>query len=324
METVLVTGSAGFIGWRTAELLLKRGIRVVGIDNLNDAYDPKMKFYRLERLRRVDSFDFYQIDVAHQEEVRQVCQQYRFDVIIHLAARAGVRYSLSNPEEYIRTNTIGTLNLLTVMKDLGIPKMVLASTSSLYAGQVPPFREDLPIERPLSPYAASKRAAELMGYTYHHLYGLDVIVLRYFTVYGPAGRPDMSIFRFIKWIDEESPIQIFGDGAQARDFTYVDDIVRGTLKACELQGYEVINLGSGKVPVSLQDTIRMVEKLLGKRAQIQYHPFHKADLMVTQADIMKAQQMMGWTPEIDFEEGLSRTVQWYVENKHWVRNVRVD
>ena len=250
--------------------------------------------------------------------------EYCFEAVINEAARAGVRYSMIDPWVYMKANAYGTLNLLELMKKYKVKKMVLASTSSLYAGQKMPFREDLPVNTPISAYAASKKAAEVMAYTYHYLYGLDISILRYFTVYGPAGRPDMSIFRFIKWIDEEKPIQLFGDGSQARDFTYVDDIARGTIKALKPVGYEIINLGGGKNPISLREIIAKLENLLNKKAKIENKPFHKTDIKETWADIKKAEVLLGWRPEVDIDEGLRRTVEWYKDNKSWVKKVKLD
>jgi nucleoside-diphosphate-sugar epimerase len=210
-----------------------------------------------------------------------------------------------------------------MMRKYEVKKMVLASTSSLYAGQQMPFREDLPVNTPISPYAASKKAAEVMSYTYHYLFGIDVSVVRYFTVYGPAGRPDMSIFRFIKWIDEGTPIELFGDGTQARDFTYVDDIARGTIKAMKPLGYEIINLGGGKNPISLNYVISQIEKLLGKKAKITHKPFHKTDIKETWADISKAKELLDWQPTVSLETGLERTVEWYLQNKNWVKDLKM-
>jgi len=209
------------------------------------------------------------------------------------------------------------------MREHGVKKMVLASTSSLYAGLPMPFTEELPVNTPISPYAASKKAAEVMAYTYHYLYGTDVTVVRYFTVYGPAGRPDMSPFRFIKWIDEGTPIELFGDGSQARDFTYVDDIADGTVRALKEVGYEIINLGGGKNPITITAMIGMMEERLGKKAVIDHKPFHKADMMETWADITKAGRILGWEPKISFDEGIRRTVAWHMENREWLRGVRV-
>jgi UDP-glucuronate 4-epimerase len=240
-----------------------------------------------------------------------------------LAARAGVRYSMENPHVYMTTNAMGSLNLLEEMRRKNIKKFVLASTSSLYAGQKMPFSEDLAVNTPISPYAASKKAAEVMAYSYHYLYGMDVSIVRYFTVFGPAGRPDMSIFRFINWIDLEQRLELFGDGAQSRDFTYVEDIARGTILAGKELGYEIINLGGGQNPITLNTMISGIEKRLSKKAIIDTKVFHKADIKETWADISKAKRLLGWAPEVTFEQGLDRTVAWYLENKSWVKDVQL-
>ena len=323
-QTILVTGAAGFIGWRTAKFLLESGFNVVGIDNMNNYYDVRLKEWRKKDLEKYGNFKFFQVDIENLGALKVLFDNFDFDAVLNLAARAGVRYSMENPHVYLQTNAQGTLNLLEMMKEKGIKKMVLASTSSLYAGQPMPFKETLPVNTPISPYAASKKAAEVMAYTYHHLYDMDITVVRYFTVYGPAGRPDMSIFRFIKWIDEGTPIKLFGDGSQARDFTYVDDIAKGTILAMKPLGYEIINLGGGKNPISLKTIIEKIENLLGKKAKIEYKPFHKADMKETWADIEKAEQLLGWKPEIDIDEGLKRTVEWYLENKDWLKDIRLE
>ena len=230
---------------------------------------------------------------------------------------------MENPHVYLSTNAEGTLNLLECMRENGCKKFVLASTSSLYAGQKMPFTEDLAVNQPLSPYAASKKAGELMAYSYHKLYQVDVSVVRYFTVFGPAGRPDMSPYRFIKWIAEGETIQMFGDGSQSRDFTYVDDIARGTIAAIQEVGYEIINLGGGRNPVSLNTIISKLEVLLGKKAMIDHKPFHVADLMETWADISKAKNLLGWEPQVSLDEGLEKSVQWYINNKNWLKEIIV-
>lgn len=323
METILLTGAAGFIGFRTADKLLEQGYSVVGVDNMNDYYDVRVKEHRLSLLSGKQDFEFLRMDIESQEDVNTLFDRHEFAGVINLAARAGVRYSLQDPHVYMRTNAMGTLNLLEAMRSHGVPKLVLASTSSLYAGQEMPFMETLAVNTPISPYAASKKAAEVLAYSYHFLYGLDVSVMRYFTVYGPAARPDMSIFRFTKWIDEGKPIELFGDGTQSRDFTYVDDIAQGTIKALKPLGYEIINLGGGRNPVSMNRIIQMLEKLLGKKACVNQRPFHKADLTETWADIEKAGRLLHWKPEIELEEGLERTVRWYRDNLGWVKDVEL-
>jgi nucleoside-diphosphate-sugar epimerase len=329
MKTVLVTGTAGFIASRVSKLLLDQGVEVVGLDNLNDAYDIRMKRHRLASLEGREGFTFVEADIENLYELEPVFSANRFDAIFNLAARAGVRYSIEDPHVYLRSNAQGALNLMELMHRHGCGKLVLASTSSLYAGQPMPFREDLPVEKPLSPYAASKKAAEVLSYTYHHLYGIDVSILRYFTVYGPAGRPDMAPFRFIKWIHEGTPITVFGDGSQTRDFTYVDDIARGTLLAAKPMGegskagHEVINLGGGKTPISLLDFIGKIEDRLGKKAEIVWQPMSASEMQDTAADIAKAKTMLGWEPEIDLDKGLDATVAWYLENQNWAGGVKL-
>jgi len=312
----LVTGVAGFIASQTAKFLLEEGHEVVGIDNMNDYYDVRLKEHRLEALKPHDTFNFQKIDIEDRASLAKLFKANKFDGVLNLAARAGVRYSMEHPQVYMTTNAMGTLNILDIMNEHGVKKMVLASTSSLYAGQPMPFLETLPVNTPISPYAASKKAAEVMAYTYTFLYKMDVSVVRYFTVYGPAGRPDMSIFRFIKWIDDGTPIELFGDGTQARDFTYVDDIARGTIAALKPVGYEVINLGGGNNPIDLMTVIGMIEKYLGKKAQIANKEFHIADVKETWADISKANKLLGWKPTISLEEGIKRSVEWHLANKH--------
>jgi len=320
--TYLVTGCAGFIGSKIVEKLLEKENEVVGIDNLNDYYDVRIKKKRLENLKKYKNFYFYPIDIEDYESLLKIFQERKFDAVINEAARAGVRYSLENPFVYVSTNVIGTLNLLELCKKFQIQKFILASTSSLYAGQNMPFKEDLAVNQPISPYAASKKSAEVMAYTYHYQYGIDVSILRYFTVYGPSGRPDMSIFRFIKWTLEEKPLEVFGDGSQTRDFTYVDDIAKGTILALKPVGFEIINLG-GNHPYKLNDIIHLIEKNTGKKAKWFNKEFHKADIKATWADITKAKELLGWQPKVSIEEGIKRTVDWFKENWDWLKDIKI-
>jgi len=415
---ILVTGSAGFIGWKVSEVLLAEGHTVAGIDNLNDAYDVRLKDWRLAQLQGKPGFDFHRLDISDRDALRAVFRQSStvnrqtpgdgeasrrtggivsqpssipasqpgqshapFDAVINLAARAGVRQSVENPWVYYETNVTGCLNVLDLCREFGVKKFILASTSSLYGGtsqssdvlpsSLPsskppsrnkrgalkklgnraglvkpkernkpdrpnrpkgpdrpegpdrltrPFREDDPTDHPLSPYAASKKAAEALCYTYHYLHKIDVSVLRYFTVYGPAGRPDMSLFRFVQWISEGRPVTVFGDGKQSRDFTYVEDIARGALAALKPVGFEIINLGSDQ-PVALHKVIGVIEGLVKKKARIQYQPRHAADMMATWADISKAKKVLGWEPGTTLKDGLKKLVAWYNENRSWAKDI---
>jgi nucleoside-diphosphate-sugar epimerase len=299
------------------------GHHVVGIDNMNDYYDVRLKEYRLERLMKHPDFRFEKLDIEDLAGLEALFAKNTFSAVLNLAARAGVRYSMENPFVYMTTNAMGTLNLLECMRRYGVKKFVLASTSSLYAGQPMPFVETLPVNTPISPYAASKKAAEAMAYTYHHLYGIDVTVLRYFTVFGPAGRPDMSPLRFIKWIDEGHPIELFGDGSQSRDFTYIDDIARGTIAGMKPLGYEIINLGGGNRPVTITEMIETFESLLGKKARIDNKPFNSSDMKDTSADISKAEKMLGWKPLTSVQEGIRLSIEWHLENRALVNGLKL-
>ena len=258
---VIVSGCAGFIGARVCEFLLERGDCVFGLDNMCDAYDVRLKHHRIEALCKLEGFTLFECDISDNlklvpvfGQIRSLCKGARIDCIIHLAARAGVRQSIDDPWIYYSTNVIGTLNLLELCRSESIGKLVLASTSSVYGKNEIPFAEDMKTDHQLSPYASSKKSAEGLCSVYNSLYGMDISVLRYFTVYGPAGRPDMSVFRFIKWINEGEEIVILGDGEQKRDFTYVDDIAAGTVLAIRDLGFEIINLGSA-ASVSLNEII---------------------------------------------------------------------
>jgi len=313
---ILVTGVAGFIGSQVARLLLEEGHFVYGLDNLNDYYSPALKRHRLSALEGHPNFRFFPGDLADWPTMQAVFAAVApIEAVINLAARAGVRASLTDPLVYHHTNATGSLHLLELMRRYGVPRYVLASTSSLYAGSDLPFTEDRPVNTPISPYAASKKAAEVMAYTYHYHYGFEVAILRYFTVYGPAGRPDMSIFRFIEWIYRQQPVELYGDGRQSRDFTYVEDVARATVAALRLSGYHILNVGGGRAPTSLLEVIAFIEKRLGKKAHLLQQPFPRADILHTQADISRTTALLGWKPEVDFWEGLERTLQWHLAHR---------
>jgi nucleoside-diphosphate-sugar epimerase len=323
MATYLVTGAAGFIAAKVCEQLLAEKHTVIGVDNLNDYYDVHLKHWRLGQLQSGRGFVFYPLDIENHVALDKLFAAHQFSAVFNLAARAGVRASLKHPELYERTNVMGEQNILECQVKHGVKKHVLASSSSLYAGCPMPFTEDQPVDHPQSPYAETKRKAELLARSFHGQHGLDVSVLRYFTVFGPAGRPDMAPFRFIKWIDEGRPITLFGDGTQARDFTYVDDIARGTILAVKPLGYEIINLGGGRNPMTLLAVIALMEKALGKKARTRAKPMSAADMLETWADITKAQRLLGWSPEISAEEGFRRTVEWHVAHREFVHDIKV-
>lgn len=336
---ILLTGCAGFIASQIAEMLLEKGHIVIGVDNLNDYYDIRLKKFRLKSIhdkasalnstkksaitkrKKCSKFTFIQMDIENEIAVRKLFKKYQFNTVINLAARAGVRYSIINPYVYSTTNIHASLNLIEACKQYKVKKYILASSSSLYAGQKMPFKETLPVNEPISPYAASKKAAEVLAYTYHYLYNIDISILRYFTVYGPAGRPDMSPFNFVRKIIENEPIELFGDGNQSRDFTYVSDIANGTIKAMKKVGFEIINLGGGKAPIRINKMIKLIEKYTGKKAIIEHKPFHKADMKSTRANISKAKKILKWEPKVNFEDGMKKTIDWYLENRAWAKDI---
>jgi UDP-glucuronate 4-epimerase len=320
-RTFLVTGCAGFIGWKVSHLLLEMNKKVIGVDNINTYYDPALKNWRLRTLKRYPNFRFYKVDIGDYKKIKRVFKENSIDAVINLAARAGVRASVEDPWVYLDTNTKGTLNLLECCKDHKVKKFVLASTSSLYASLDMPFKETSRTDTPLAPYSATKKGAEALCHAYHYLYGVDITVLRYFTVYGPAGRPDMSIFKFVKNMDAGKPIPVFGDGNQTRDFTYIDDIADGTIRALRPCGYEIINLGSDH-PVKLNYVIGLLEKYLGKKARRKILRRHPADVTATWAHIDKAKKMLGWKPRMPLEQGIENTVRWFMENKRFLKGLK--
>jgi UDP-glucuronate 4-epimerase len=324
MARYLVTGAAGFIASRVTEMLLQAGHTVVGIDNMNNAYDVRMKEYRLKRLLGHPQFVFQKNDVAVREEILSLEALGPFSAIFNLAARAGVRQAVENPWVYVDTNLTGTLNLLDLCRKLQIPKFILASTSSIYGANAPlPTPETADSDHPLQPYAVSKKGAEAMCYAYHHLYGIDVTIFRYFTVYGPAGRPDMVMFRFTKWITEGQTVKLNGDGEQTRGFTYVDDIARGTILGLEPLGYEIINLG-GHETISINDLIHMLEGLIGRKARVEHYPFNPADMLANHADVHKAGELLGWESQFSLQSGVQHLVDWYRAERSWAQHIETN
>jgi nucleoside-diphosphate-sugar epimerase len=320
-KNILVTGCAGFIGWKVSQLLLEMKKNVIGVDNLNDYYDPALKRWRLRSLKKYPNFTFYKADIGNFKRLKRVFEENKVDAIINLAARAGVRASVEDPWVYLETNTKGTLNLLECAKNHKVKKFVLASTSSLYASLDMPFKETSRTSAPLAPYSATKKGAEAICHAYHYLYKMDISILRYFTVYGPAGRPDMSIFKFLRSMDVGKPIPLYGDGSQTRDFTYIDDIADGTIRALRPAGFEIFNLG-GDHPVKLNYVIGLLEKYLGKKPKIKRYKLHPADVTATWAHIDKSKKILDWQPTMPLEEGIEKTVNWFIENNEFVRKLK--
>ena len=323
MSHYLITGAAGFIGARTTEMLIGQGHTVVGVDNMNDAYDVRIKEFRLRNLQALNGFEFVRDDISDREILnrKSAIVNRKFDAVINLAARAGVRYSVSDPWVFVNSNVLGTLNMLELCRQTGCKKFLLASTSSIYGANPPyPTPETASSSEPLQPYAASKKGAEAMAHAYHHLHDIDVSVVRFFTVYGPAGRPDLAIFRFVKWISEGQPVRVNGDGEQSRGFTYIDDIVRGIIAATKPLGFEIFNLGGHEV-ITINDLIKLVEDLVGKKATVQYGPPDLADMRSNWADVSKARQLLGWQPQFTLREGIGQLVEWYRAEREWAKDI---
>lgn len=305
----LVTGIAGFIGSSIAKRLLDLGHTVVGVDNMNDYYSPVIKHSRLDGLPIPERFILYFWNVC--DPLDMVFQERYFDGIFHMAAIPGIRYSIDNPLYYAQNNVMGAANVLEYARNFGVKRMVMASTSSLYAGHDLPFTEDLPCNSPLCPYSASKKGMEALAYTYHHLHGLNIACTRFFTVYGPNGRPDMAPRLFFEKIINGEEITIYGDGHQKRDYTYIDDIVDGCIRAMGIDGYEIINLGYGQ-PHSLIDMVRLIEQATGEQARVNFLPPQPGDMLDTHASIEKARTLLGWEPQVSLEEGIGRMVNWHL------------
>ncbi len=315
-KVVLITGGAGFIGSHLASALLRHGCKVTILDNLNDFYSPELKKVNLAEIGRAGDFDFVFGDICDRAAVRDVVARLRPGALVHLAARAGVRPSVENPVLYYETNVTGTAHLLEACRDFEVPKVVFASSSSVYGTRsATPFREDALLLSPASPYAATKLAGEAMLHSFVNCYGLQGIALRFFTVYGPRQRPDLAINKFVRLIGNSAPIQLFGDGNSARDYTWVEDIVSGALAAMAYappNGYDVFNLGNSQ-PISLERMVTLIEEAMGKRAIRQYTNHAAGDMMVTCADIAKAQGLLGYRPSTTIAEGIRRFVGWALE-----------
>ena len=316
-----MTGCAGFIGSKVSTLLKENGHQVTGVDSLSDAYDVRMKEWRVEHMLSANAIDWVKADITDRESVVNLISDLQPDAVINLAARAGVRQSIDNPWVYYETNVIGTLNLLEACRVSRVRRFLLASSSSVYGNNTMPFVEDTNINSLMSPYASSKKAAEDLCKLYSQLFDFDMTIFRFFTVYGPAGRPDMSLFRFVKWIIEEEPLQLNGDGMQQRDFTHVEDVARGVLAGLDgVPGFEIINLGSDR-PVELNSVIFEIESAVAKTAIIDRKAFPSTDVMATWADISRARELLNWKPEVDLKSGVASVVDWYMENRDFARHI---
>jgi len=314
--TIVITGAAGFIGSHLSEHFVKLGHLVIGIDNFDNFYPAKFKELNLSALIENKSFQLYKTDIRNQEEMNNIFSSNSVDVVIHLAAKAGVRPSIDSIAAYYDVNVNGTVNLLESMRIHGVKKLLFASSSSIYGNNHKvPFTEADIVDNPISPYASTKKSGELLCYVYHHLYNFDITCLRFFTVYGPRQRPDLAIHKFIRLIDEGKPIPFYGDGNTARDYTYIDDIIEGINCAFQhLGGYNIYNLGESQV-ISLSTLLKTIENSLNKKATLTRLPLQPGDVTKTYADISKASSEIGYHPTYNFETGINRFVEWYNNNK---------
>lgn len=318
MQTILVTGCAGFIGSHLCESLLSKGFHVIGIDNFDPFYDRSVKEENLALFSGHSSFSFAELDLAEKDDLTAFLSDKNPDVIVHLAGKAGVRPSIADPSGYIRANITATQNILDIMKEKGIRKMAFASSSSVY-GNCPetPFREDMDVSNPVSPYAFTKKSCELINYTYHHLYQLDIMNMRFFTVFGPRQRPDLAIHKFTRLLRNSEPIPMFGDGGTARDYTFVADTVTGIEAAITYllehdDVYETVNLGNNH-PVLLRDMIQTIAEEAGVEPVINQLPMQDGDVDITYADISRANRLLGYQPKTNFRDGIKRFLTWYDE-----------
>ena len=320
MNTYLVTGGAGFIGSSLCKKLLEQGNKVIAIDNFCDFYNPKIKENNVEELQNNKNFILYRKDIRDKEALKEIFNENKIDVIVHLAAMAGVRPSIENPILYQDVNCMGTQNILEEMKSHSIKNLVMASSSSVYGNcKEVPFKEDMIVDFAISTYAATKKANEVMTHVYHKLFNINVIMLRFFTVYGPKQRPDLAINKFTRLMLNNEEIPMFGDGTTSRDYTYIDDIVDGVIKSCKytLENeniYEILNLGNSS-PISLKEMINIIAKTLNVEPKIKQLPMQPGDVERTYADISKAKNLIGYNPKTSFEEGIKKFVEWYKENR---------
>lgn len=313
-KTILVTGGAGFIGSTLIDKLFKvfPEINIINVDNFSDFYDPKIKNKNIENHLKNKNYYLYKTDIENQSDLGKIFNKHKIDIVVHLAARAGVRPSIENPISYINTNILGTVNILECIKKYQVPKIVFASSSSVYGNSIADkFNENLKLSEPISPYAATKLSCEQIIYTYSKLYNIQAVLLRFFTVFGPRQRPDLAISKFTKLILKDEPIQMFGDGNTIRDYTYIDDIVSGIISAIKYNEtqYEIFNLGGGS-PVSLKEMIKCIEKNIGKKAIIEKLPMQAGDVDKTAADISKAKQKLLFNPTTNFNNGIKKFIQW--------------
>lgn len=321
---ILITGTAGFIGFHLVQRLLADGHKVVGIDNINSYYDVRMKLKRNEILLKNKNYVFYKQDLSEFEKLNKIVAKEKSDIIIHLAAQAGVRYSLTNPWAYETSNVLGTLNVFESAKLNNVKRVIFASSSSVYgANKKLPFSEDDKTDTPTSLYGATKKANEVLAYSYHHLYGIETAGLRFFTVYGPYGRPDMALFKFCRNMLLNKEINVYNNGDMKRDFTYISDIVEGIVACVFMKGlkYEIYNFG-GDNPVKLMDFVKLIENNLGVKAKIKFLPMQPGDVKESCADVTKARKELGYNPKVRIDKGVKLFCEWFMQNKEWLLKLK--